>query len=32
MEKEKEKEMQATAESEIQENLDALSDLELNGL
>ena len=32
IEREKEKEMQATAESEIQENLDALSDLELNGL
>jgi hypothetical protein len=32
IEREREKEMQATAESEIQENLDALSDLELNGL
>ena len=32
MEKEKEKAEQATSEAEIQENLDALSDLELNGL
>lgn len=32
MEKEKEKSEQAVSEAEIQENLDALSDLELNGL